>query len=83
MSPQKEDMTTRQEQESHMVEGDNLWTLGSPTTTSKMGSLSASIVTNMDTWQRNVNWKRRNKKHKRVLNVTRRGILPKTARESR
>ena len=33
MSPQKEDMTTRQEQESHMVEGDNLWTLGSPTTT--------------------------------------------------
>ena len=83
MSPQKEDMTTRQEQESHIVEGDNLWTLGSPTTTSKMGSLSASIVTNMDTWQRNVNWKRRNKKHKHVLNVTRRGILPKTARESR
>ena len=83
MSPQKEDMTIRWEQEPHMVEGDNLWTLGSPTTTSKMGSLSTSIVTNMDTWQRNADLKRRNKKHERVLNATRRGILPKTARESR
>ena len=83
MSPQKEDMTTRQEQESHMVEGDNLWTLGSPTTTSKMGSLSASIVTNTDTWQNNADWKRKNKKHKCVLNVTRRDILPKIAKENR
>ena len=83
MSPQKEDMTTRREQEPHMVKGNNLWTLGSPTTTSKMGSLSVSIVTNMDTWQRNADQKRRNKKHEHVLNVTRRGILPKTARESR
>ena len=83
MSPQKEDMTTRQEQEPHTVEEDNLWTLGSPMTTSKMGSPNASIVTNMDTWQRNADWKRRNEKHEHVLNVTRRGILPKTAKESR
>ena len=83
MSPQKEDMTTRWEQEPYMVEENNLWTLGSLMTTSKMGSLSASIVTNMDTWQRNADRKRRNKKHEYVLNATRRGILPKTARESR
>ena len=67
-------MTTRREQEPHMMEGDNLWTLESPTTTSRMGSLSASIVTNTDTWQRNANQKRRNEKYERVLNVTRRGI---------
>ena len=83
MSPQKEDMTTRWEQEPYMVEENNLWTLGSLMTTSKMGSLSASIVTNMDTWQRNADRKRRNEKHEYVLNATRRGILPKTARESR
>ena len=52
-------------------------------TTLKMESLSASIVTSMDTWQRNADWKRRNEKYKRVLNVTRRDILPKTAEESR
>jgi len=83
MSPQKEDMTTRWGQEPHMVEEDNLWTLGSPMTTSKMGSLNASIVTNMDTWQRNADRKRRNKKCEHVLNATRKGILPKTAKESR
>ena len=83
MSPQKENMITRQEQEPHTVEEDNLWILGSLMTTSRTGSLSASIVTNMDTWQRNADWKRRNEKHERVLNVTKRGILPKTARESR
>ena len=77
------DMTTRQVQESPMVIEDNLWTLGNPMTTSRMGSLSASIATNMDTWQRNANRKRRNEKQEHVLNVTRRGILPKTAKESR
>ena len=83
MNPQREDMTIRQKQEPHTVEGDNLWTLGSPTTTSKIGSLSASIVTNMDIWQRNADRKRRNEKREHVLNATKRGILPKTARESR
>ena len=49
MNPQKDDTTTRQGQESHMVVEDNQWTLGSPMTTSKTGSLSTSIATNMDT----------------------------------
>ena len=66
-----------------MVVEDNLWTLGSPTTISRMGSLSASIATNMDTWQRNAKQRKGNRKHERVLNVTRKGILPKTAKESR
>jgi len=56
---------------------------GQPMTISKTGSLSASIATSTDTWQRNANWKRRNEKHEHVLNATRRGILPKTARGSR
>jgi len=66
-----------------MVVEDNQWTLESPTTISKTGSLSASIATSMDTWQKNADQRRRNEKHKHVLNVTRRGILPKTARGSR
>ena len=37
----------------------------------------------MDTWQRNADWKRRNEKHEHVSNVTRRGILPKTAEGSK
>ena len=76
-------MITRQVWESHMVVEDNQWTLESPTTTSKTGSLSASIITSTDTWQRNADRKRRNEKHKRVLNATRRNILPKTAEGSR
>jgi len=66
-----------------MVEKDSQWTLESPMTISKTGSLSASIATSTDTWQRNTDRKRRNKKHKRVLNATRRGILPKTAEGSK
>jgi len=57
--------------------------LGNSTTTSRMGSLSASIATNMDTWQMNADWKRRNEKQEHVLNATRRGISPKTTKESR
>jgi len=41
--------------------------LGSPITTSKTESLSASIVTSMEIWQRNTNRKRRNEKHKIVM----------------
>jgi len=66
-----------------MVVEDNQWTLESPTTISKTGSLSASIAISMDTWQKNADRRRRNEKHERVLNVTRRGILPKTARGSK
>jgi len=66
-----------------MVKEDNQWTLESPMTISKTRSLSASIATSMDTWQRNADWKRRNEKHEYVSNVTRRGILPKTAEGSK
>jgi len=45
-----------------MEEEDNQWILESPTTISKMGSLSASIVTSTDIWQRNAEQRRRNKK---------------------
>jgi len=66
-----------------MEEEDNQWILESLMTISKMGSLSASIATNMDIWQRNAEQRRRNKKHECVLNVTRRGILQKTVKGNR
>jgi len=47
--------------------------LGSPTTTSEMGSQSASIVTSIDTWQRNAG-QRRKKTSDDALNVTKKGI---------
>ena len=83
MSLQRNDMTTRQAWERHMEEGDNQWILGSLTTTSKMGSLNTSIATSMDIWQRNAEQRRKNRKHEHALNATRRGILPRTAKESR
>jgi len=50
-----------------------------------MGSLSASTATatSTDIWQRNAEQKRRNERHKRVLNATRRGTLPETVKESK
>ena len=66
-----------------MEEEDNQWTLGSPTTISKMGSLSASIAISTDIWQRNAEQRRRNEKYEHVLNVTRRGTLPKTVKGNR
>ena len=77
MSPQKDDMITRQVLEQHTEEEDNQWILESPMRTSKTGSPSASIATSMVIWQRNADRKRRNEKHEHVLNVTRRGTLPK------
>ena len=52
-------------------------------TISKTGSPSASIATSTDTWQKNAEQKRKNEKHEHVLNVTRRGILPKIVKRSR
>jgi len=53
MSPQKNGMITRQALE-QLTEGKvSPWTLESPTTTLRMGSPSASIVTNTDTWLKN------------------------------
>ncbi len=66
-----------------MEKEDNQWILGSPTTISEIGSLSASTATSTDTWQRNAEWRRKNEKHKHVLNVTKRGILPKIVKENR
>jgi len=66
-----------------MEDKDNLWTLGSPTRTSKTGSPSASIATSIVIWQRNADQKKRNKKHECVLNVTRRGTLPKIIKRNR
>jgi len=56
--------------------------LESSTTISRMGSQSASIVTNTNIWQRNADPRRRNEKHKLVSNMTRRGILPKTVKKN-
>jgi len=50
---------------------------------SKMGSPSASTATSTAIWQKNAEWKRRNEKQEHVLNVTRRGILPKIAKKNR
>jgi len=66
-----------------MAEGDNQWILGSPTTTLKTGSRSASTAINTDIWQRNAEQRRRNEIHEPVSNATRRGILPRIAEESR
>ena len=80
MSPQKEDTITKQVPEQHMEEEDSQWILERPTTISKIGSLSASIAISTDIWQRSAEQRRKNEKHEHVLNVTRRGILPKTVK---
>jgi len=66
-----------------MEKEDNQWILGSPMTISKTGNLSTSTATSMDIWQRNAEWRRKNEKHERVLNVTRKGTLPKTVKGNR
>jgi len=48
-------MIRRQAMEQYMEDEDNLWTLGSLTRTSRMGRLSASIVTSMVIWKKNAN----------------------------
>ena len=49
MSSWKNNMITKQEQ-GQLIEGEvSPWTLESPTTISRMGSLNASIATNTDT----------------------------------
>ena len=82
-SLQREGTIIEREREPLTVEEDNPWILGSPMTTSKMGSLNASIATSTDTWQRNADRKKRNKRSEHALNVTRSDTSPKTAKESR
>jgi len=57
--------------------------LESLTTTSKIGSLSASTATSIDTWPRNADQRRKNVKLGSVSNVKKKGILQKTAKGSR
>jgi len=83
MNPQKDATTTRQALEQHTVDEDNQWTLEGPMRTSKMGSLSALIATNIDTWQRNANQRRRNERPGCALNVIRKDILLEIAKESK
>jgi len=74
MSPQRGDTTTRWGQEPHTVEEDNLWTMGSPMTTSRTGSRSASTATNTDIWQKSAERKRKNVKREHVSNARRKDI---------
>jgi len=55
-------MITRQAQEPHMVVGDNQWILEGQTTISKTENQSVSIATNMGTWQRIAEERRKNEK---------------------
>ena len=49
MSSWKDNMITKQEQKQLIEDEVSLWTLESPMTISRMGSLNASIATNTDT----------------------------------
>jgi len=81
MSPQKDDTIIKQTQKSCMEGEVSLWTLESPTITSRTESLSASIATSMDTWQKNADQRKKNIKLGNVLNVRKKNTLPKTAKE--
>ena len=48
-----------------------------------MESLNASIATSMSIQQRNTDQRRRNEKPGHALNMTRKDILPETAKESK
>jgi len=76
-------MTTRLALEQLMEEEDNQWILESPTIISKMESPSTSIATNTDTWQRNAEQRRKNKRPGYASNTTRKNTLQKTAKKSK
>ena len=81
MSSWKDNMITKQEQK-QLIEGEvSLWTLESPMTISRMGSLNASIATNTDTQQKNADQRRKNAKPGNVSNMRKKDILPRTAKE--
>ena len=75
-------MIIRQVLEQYMEDKDNLWTSESPITTLKMGSQSASIVTNTNIWQKNANQRRKNMKPESVSNITKKDILPRTVEKN-
>ena len=72
MSPQKDNTITRQEQK-QLTEGEvSLWTLGSP---------NVSIATNIDTWQKNTDQRRKKVKPGNVSNARKKDTLPRTTKE--
>jgi len=82
-NPWKDATITRQALEQHMEGEVSPWTLESPTTTSKTGSLSTSTATSMDTWPKNTEQRKKNERPEHVLNVTRKDISPETAKKSK
>ena len=59
----------------------SLWTLESPMTTSRTGSLSALIATNMDIWLKNVNQRRKTEIPGNVSNVNEKNTLLRIVEE--
>ena len=83
MSSQRNATITRQVPEQHIEDKDNQWILEDPTITSKMGSLSASTVISIDTWQKNAKQRIKNERPEHAINVTRKDILPETTKRSK
>jgi len=83
MNQPRDTTITKQEQEPPMVVEDNQWTSESPTTTTTMGSPSASTATNMDIWRRNAEQRKKNGIREPISNARRKDILLRTAKESR
>ena len=71
MNPQRDGTITKLALERLMEDKDNQWILGGPIITSGMGSLSASIATNIDIWQRNTDQRRKKRTSDNTSNVTR------------
>jgi len=57
-----------------MEDENSLWTLESLMTTSRIRSQSALIAISIDTWQRNVDRRRKKEKQEDVLSTTRKDI---------
>jgi len=76
-------MITRQAQKPHMVVEDNQWILKGPMTISKTGNQSVSIATDMGTWRRIAEERRKNEKQGNVSNAIKKDTLQRTARESK
>jgi len=65
-----------------MVEEDNQWTLENSMTISRMGSQSASTVTSIATWLKNVGTRRKRKKPGNILSATKKDTLQRTIKGS-
>jgi len=83
MNPQKDATITKQALEQHIEGKVSPWILESLMTTSKTGSLSTSTATSTNTWPRNTEQRRKNKRPEHVLNVTKKNISPEIAKKSR